>query len=79
MDRGHEVLTVTGTSLIDTQQADDPEDGTWDDVADASTTMADHLSHNLYTAPGPELSKIAGACVGERPLADSPAHHGHDA
>jgi transglutaminase-like putative cysteine protease len=68
VDRGHEVLTVTGTSLVDTQQADDPEDGTWDDVAYASATMADHLAHNRYTAPGPELLEIAQGLLGERPL-----------
>ena len=30
--------------------------------------MADHLSHNLYTAPGPELSEIAAGLRAERPL-----------
>jgi transglutaminase-like putative cysteine protease len=68
VDRGHEVLTVTGTSLVDTQRADDPDDGTWDDVAYASATMADHLAHNRYTAPGPELLEIAQGLLGERPL-----------
>ena len=55
VDRGHEVLSITGNSLVDTQQSDDPDDCTWEEVADATMTMADHLSHNLYTAPGPEL------------------------
>ena len=78
VDRGHEVLTVTGTSLVDTQQSDDPEDGTWDDVADASTTMADHL------VPQP-LHRAGAGAVGDRrglrrraPARDGPAHHGHD-
>ena len=68
VDRGHEVLSVTGTSLVDTQQSDEPEDATWEDVAHASTTMADHLAHNRYTAPGPDLLEIARGLVGERPL-----------
>ena len=63
VDRGHEVLIDHGNSLVDTQQSAEPEDCTWEDVADASMTMADHLSHNLYTAPGPELSAIARACA----------------
>ncbi len=68
VDRGHEVLTVTGTSLVDTQPADEPEDCTWEEVADASSTMADHLAHNRYTAPGPELCEIAAGLRAERPL-----------
>ena len=31
-------------------------------------TMADHLSHHLYTAPGPELSEIAPSLRADRPL-----------
>ena len=59
VDRGHERLSITGSSLIDTQQAVEPSDASWSEVADASTTMADHLSHNLYTAPGAELVEVA--------------------
>jgi len=68
VDRGHEVLAVTGTSLVDTQQADEPDDCTWDEVADVSTTMADHLTHNRYTASGPELSEIASGLRAGSPL-----------
>ncbi len=68
VDRGHEMLSVTGSSLVDTQQADDPHDCTWEEVSDVSTTMADHLSHNLYTAPGSELAEIAEGLRAERPL-----------
>ena len=59
VDRGHEVLSITGNSLVDTQNSADPEDCTWEDVSDATMTMADHLSHHLYTAPGPELSSTS--------------------
>jgi transglutaminase-like putative cysteine protease len=68
VDRGHEVLSITGNSLVDTQQADEPDDCTWDDVADAALTMADHVTHNLYTAPGAELSEIAANLRAPRPL-----------
>ena len=78
VDRGHEVLTVTGHSLVDTQQADEPDDCTWEDVAMASTTMADHLSHNRYTTPGPELLEIGSGAPRRAPAPDGPAHHGRD-
>jgi transglutaminase-like putative cysteine protease len=68
VDRGHEVLSITGNSLVDTQPADEPDDCTWEDVADASLTMADHLSHNRYTAPGGELREIAAGLRAARPL-----------
>ena len=68
VDRGHEVLSITGNSLVDTQNSADPEDCTWEDVSDATMTMADHLSHHLYTAPGPELSDIAQGLRTDRPL-----------
>ncbi len=68
VDRGHELLTITGNSLVDTQNSDEPDDCTWEDVSDASATMADHLSHHLYTAPGPELLEIAGRLRADRPL-----------
>src|SRR5580698_6448837 len=61
VDRGHEMLAITGNSLVDTQGAEEPDSCTWEDVADASLTMADFLWPNLYTAPGPELSEIAAA------------------
>src|ERR1700677_2282199 len=59
IDRGHEMLSITGSALIDTQRAEAPEDASWSEVADASLTMADHLSHKLYTAPGAELAELA--------------------
>ena len=68
VDRGHEVLTITGNSLVDTQNSSDPENCTWEDISDAAMTMADHLSPNLYTAPGPELSDIAQGLRTDRPL-----------
>jgi transglutaminase-like putative cysteine protease len=68
VDRGHERLTITGNSLVDTQNSGQPDDCTWEDVSDASMTMADHLSHHLYTAPGPELSDIAVRLLADRPL-----------
>ena len=30
VDRGHEVLSITGNSLVDTQHADEPDDCTWE-------------------------------------------------
>jgi len=68
IDRGHDKLTITGTSLIDTQRAEPPEDASWREVADASLTMADHLSHKLYTAPSPELTDLAASLRSSRPL-----------
>jgi transglutaminase-like putative cysteine protease len=68
VDRGHEVLTVTATALVDTQQAGEPDDCSWQEVADASTTMSDHLAHNRFTASGPELSEIAAGLRAGRPL-----------
>jgi transglutaminase-like putative cysteine protease len=68
IDRGHEMLTITGTALVDTQQSDLPGDASWEDVGDASETMADYLSHNLYTAPTGELSELAQGLRTDRPL-----------
>jgi transglutaminase-like putative cysteine protease len=68
VDRGHELLSITSNSLVDTQQADEPDNCTWDDVADATATMADYISHNLYTTPGVELSEIATSLRAPRPL-----------
>jgi transglutaminase-like putative cysteine protease len=68
VDRGHEMLSVVGSALIDTQRPEAPEDATWEDVADASLTMADHLSHKLYTEPGPELQELAAGLRTDRPL-----------
>ena len=68
IDRGHEMLSITGSALIDTQRAEEPEDASWDEVADASLTMADHLSHKLYTAPGAELTELAAQPARPRPL-----------
>lgn len=71
VDRGHDTLSITGTSLVDTQPAAEPGDGSWLDVADASATMADFLSHNLYTAPGPELVGVAAGLRAATPLQTS--------
>jgi transglutaminase-like putative cysteine protease len=68
IDRGHEMLTVVSSALIDTQQSQAPEDASWNDVADASLTMADHLSHKLYTAPNPDLVGLAASLRSKRPL-----------
>ena len=55
VDRRHEVLSITGNALVDTQTAEVPEDCAWADVVDASLTMADQLTHKLYTQPSAEL------------------------
>ncbi len=68
VDRAHEVLTITGSCLVDTQRADVPEDCSWEEVGHASTTMADHMSHHLYTSPGPELWELAQGLRAESPL-----------
>ena len=68
VDMSHDVLMITGDSVVETQRAEEPDDCSWDDVADASTTMADFLSHGLYTEPGPELAEIANGLRGDRPL-----------
>ena len=68
VDRGHDRLSITGSSLVDTHAAGEPTDCSWRDVADAAATMADHLSHNLYTAPGPELAAIASSLRAATPL-----------
>jgi transglutaminase-like putative cysteine protease len=73
IDRGHEVLTVVGSALVDTQQSEMPEDATWDEVADASLTMADYLSHKLYTAPNEEMTGLAASLRLSRPLATAQA------
>jgi transglutaminase-like putative cysteine protease len=69
VDRGHDRLSITGSSLVDTHAAGEPADCSWRDVADAAATMADYLSHNLYTAPGPELAAIASGLRAATPLA----------
>ena len=53
------MLSITGNALVDTQTSEQPDDCSWDDVGDAALTMADHLSHKLYTRPRPELAAIA--------------------
>ena len=68
VDRAHEMLSITGHSLVDTQRAEEPDDCSWEDVADAATTMADHLSHHRYTAPGPALREVAERLRADRPL-----------
>ena len=59
VDRRHEMLSVTGNALVDTLNAESPDDCSWDEAADASLTMSDHLGHRFYTAPTPELAAIA--------------------
>jgi transglutaminase-like putative cysteine protease len=68
IDRGHEALSIVGSALIDTQGAEEPEDASWYEVADASLTMADHLSHKLFTEPGEELTQLATSLRADRPL-----------
>jgi transglutaminase-like putative cysteine protease len=68
IDRGHEALSIVGSALIDTQGAEEPEDASWNEVADASLTMADHLSHKLFTEPGEELTQLATSLRADRPL-----------
>jgi transglutaminase-like putative cysteine protease len=68
IDRGHEQLVIIGSSLVDTQQPDEPTDCSWTEVADASMTMADYLTHNMYTDPGPELAELAAGLCADRPL-----------
>jgi transglutaminase-like putative cysteine protease len=68
VDRGHEMLSIVSNALIDTQGAAAPEDASWDEVHDASLTMADHLSHKLFTAPGAELADLAADLRADRPL-----------
>ncbi len=68
VDRGHEMLSIIGTALIDTQRPERPRTASWEDVDDASLTMADYLSHKLFTAPGPELAEIAASLRAARPL-----------
>jgi len=68
IDRGHELLSILGSALVDTQAPEQPDDASWEEVADASFTMADYLSHKLYTAPGPELTELALSLRASRPL-----------
>jgi transglutaminase-like putative cysteine protease len=68
IDRGHDALSIVGTALIDTHGADARSDSSWREIDDASHTMADHLSHKLYTAPDGELSELALSMRSDRPL-----------
>ena len=68
VDRSHDSLTINGNALVDTQPGDEPEDCTWQDVTDASSTMSDHLSHNLYTNPAAELVELSARLRAPRPL-----------
>ena len=68
VDRGHEMLSMIGSSLVDTQRPEEPEDASWADVGDAALTMADHLSHHLYTTPEPDLVDLAEGLRTDRPL-----------
>lgn len=68
VDRNHDTLSIIGSALVDTELADESEDCTWSDVGDASLTMADHLSHNLYTHPGPDLARLSARLRESRPL-----------
>ena len=80
VDRAHEKLSIIGSGLIDTQQAAAPLDGTWTEVEDAGLTMADQLSHKLYTAPNAELAELAASLRTARPLetADRIFEHAHN-
>ena len=81
VDRRHEVLSITGNALVDTQTSESPDDCAWDDVGDAALTMADHLQHRLYTQPSPELAAIAAELRRAQPLDTARAVFGytHDA
>ncbi len=68
VDRSHDSLIITGNVLVDTQRGDEPKDCTWQDVTDASLTMSDHLSHNLYTNPGADLVELSAGLRASRPL-----------
>ena len=68
VDRNHDSLSITGNALVDTHDAGDPPDCSWADVTDAAATMADYLSHNLYTSPGVELAELASRLRTARPL-----------
>jgi len=68
VDRAHESLAITGHSLVDTQRPTEPDDCSWEDVADAATTMADFLSHHRYTTPGPALCELGAGLRSARPL-----------
>jgi transglutaminase-like putative cysteine protease len=68
VDRGHEMLSVLGSALVDTHRAEEPEDASWEEVADASMTMADYLSHKLYTEPDAEMAELAASLRTGRPL-----------
>ena len=64
VDRGHEVLAITGTSLVDTQNSSEPDDCTWDDVSDASMTMADHLATEpLHRARARSCRRSPAVCA----------------
>jgi len=68
VDRGHDALSIVGSSVIDTQPTESPEDASWAEVELASHTMADHLSHRLYTAPNPQLAELGASLRRPRPL-----------
>jgi transglutaminase-like putative cysteine protease len=68
VDRRHDVLSITGNALVDTQTSDKPDDCAWDDIGDAALTMADHLQHRLYTQPSSELTAIAAELRRAKPL-----------
>jgi transglutaminase-like putative cysteine protease len=68
VDRRHEMLSITGNALVDTLEAESPEDCSWDELADASLTTFDHLGHRFYTRPTPELAAVAESLRAGRPL-----------
>jgi transglutaminase-like putative cysteine protease len=68
VDWRHEVLSVTGNSLVDTLAAESPDDCSWDQVSDAGLSMSDHLRHRFYTQPTPELRAMAESLRAGRPL-----------
>ena len=76
IDQGHEMLAVTGRALIDTQRAEAPDDASWAEVADAALTMADHLTHKLFTEPGPELAELAAGLRTSPSPRDRRSDHG---
>ena len=62
VDRGHEMLSVLGSALVDTQRPEPAEDASWDEVADASLSMADISPTSCTPSRGPSWKTWPPAC-----------------